>query len=94
MEKTRITYILSSINLLYRKAGGGFFFNRVGGVLAVSRAIGDHVLRDQGVIANPFINKLELRLIHKWIIVASDGLWDVMTENVNNLMNSFLKDVL
>ena len=58
------------------------FGDRVGGVLAVSRAFGDHSLSDQGVICSPYINRVELRLIHKWVVVASDGLWDVVAPKV------------
>lgn len=56
--------------------------DRVGGVLAVSRAFGDHALTIDGVICTPFIQRIELRVIHKWLVVASDGLWDVIDENV------------
>jgi serine/threonine protein phosphatase PrpC len=26
------------------------------------------------------VEKIELRMIHKWLVVASDGLWDVLSE--------------
>jgi hypothetical protein len=35
--------------------------NRVGGVLAVTRAFGDHMLRDSGLTAVPYINKITLK---------------------------------
>jgi protein phosphatase 1L len=58
-------------------------YNRVGGVLAVTRALGDFSLKSFGVTSTPFLKSLEIRIIHKYIVVASDGLWDVVSENVN-----------
>lgn len=54
---------------------------RVGG-LAVSRALGDHFLKqmNQGVIGEPYIcQPIQLTEEDTILIVASDGLWDVMT---------------
>ncbi|KAL4461194.1 hypothetical protein ABPG72_011759 [Tetrahymena utriculariae] len=61
-----------------KKAGGSVIYDRVAGVLAVSRAFGDHSLRNFGVIAQPDVTRIELRMIHKYLVVASDGLWDVV----------------
>ncbi|EAS03169.2 protein phosphatase 2C containing protein (macronuclear) [Tetrahymena thermophila SB210] len=61
-----------------KKAGGSVIYDRVAGVLAVSRAFGDHSLRNFGVIAQPDVTRMELRMIHKYLVVASDGLWDVV----------------
>jgi serine/threonine protein phosphatase PrpC len=61
---------------------GIMFADRLGGVLAVTRAFGDHSLSDQGLVCTPFVTRIELRVIHKWLIVASDGLWDVISPNV------------
>jgi len=63
-----------------KKDGGNIFFNRVQGLLAVSRAFGDHSLKDKGVSAVPYIERIELRLIDKYLVVATDGLWDVMED--------------
>jgi serine/threonine protein phosphatase PrpC len=52
----------------------------VEGQLAVSRAFGDHCLKDKGVIANPYIEKVELRLIDKYLVMGSDGLWDSLED--------------
>lgn len=54
------------------------FENRVGGTLAITRAFGDHSLKKDGVIAKPFINKLVLRPCDKFLVIASDGVWDVL----------------
>lgn len=67
---------------ILRKAGGQVIYDRVAGVLAVSRAFGDHSLRQFGVIATPEVLRMELRVIHKYIVIASDGLWDVVSPKV------------
>jgi len=54
---------------------------RVGG-LAVSRALGDHFLKKErlGVISEPFISPaIALESTDTTFVLASDGLWDVMT---------------
>lgn len=63
-----------------RRAGGAVFRGRVDGQLAVSRAIGDHSLKRSGVSAQPHQQHLPLTKDHKFMIVACDGLWDVMTD--------------
>ncbi|KAL9359087.1 hypothetical protein Peur_047210 [Populus x canadensis] len=50
---------------------------RVGGVLAVSRAFGDKLLKPY-VVAEPEIQEEEIDGV-EFIIVASDGLWNVLT---------------
>jgi serine/threonine protein phosphatase PrpC len=50
--------------------------NRLAGILAVTRAFGDVSLKPHGLISKPDIKKIPLRLHHKYVIVASDGLWD------------------
>ncbi|KAK9807905.1 hypothetical protein WJX72_012508 [[Myrmecia] bisecta] len=64
------------------EAAGGqiLFWNgvRVMGVLAVSRAIGDHCLRPF-VIAQPEVTILGRRADDELLLLASDGLWDVLT---------------
>jgi serine/threonine protein phosphatase PrpC len=63
-----------------KEAGGSVIYGRVGGALAVSRAFGDYGLKDFGVIVTPHVTKTELRVIHKFIVVATDGLWDVVSD--------------
>ncbi len=80
-EKARVLWVKRLFKRFsISKAGGAILYDRVGGVLSVSRAFGDHSLRNQGVICNPSVSRIELRMIHKWLVVASDGLWDVMSE--------------
>ncbi|KAG2427719.1 hypothetical protein HYH02_014550 [Chlamydomonas schloesseri] len=60
------------------QAGGYVWWDRVMGELAVSRAIGDHCLRPF-VIAEPEITSVLRRPEDTLLIMASDGLWDVFT---------------
>lgn len=53
--------------------------NRLGGVLAVTRAFGDITLKNYGLISRPDIKKIPLRLHHRYVIVATDGLWDYVS---------------
>lgn len=52
---------------------------RVNGVLAVSRAIGDVNLKDV-VIAMPDVSSFHLMGNEEFVILATDGLWDVMSD--------------
>jgi serine/threonine protein phosphatase PrpC len=62
------------------KAGGYFANNmRVCGGLAVTRAFGDASFKRSGVIAAPYQQTLRLNPRHKFLILACDGVWDVMT---------------
>ncbi|CAI9287169.1 unnamed protein product [Lactuca saligna] len=53
---------------------------RVGGVLAVSRAFGDRLLK-QFVVADPEIEEEKIDESLEFLILASDGLWDVVTND-------------
>ncbi|XP_044976370.1 probable protein phosphatase 2C 7 isoform X1 [Hordeum vulgare subsp. vulgare] len=60
-------------------AGGVVTFSgtwRVGGVLAMSRAFGDRLLK-RFVVAEPEIQEIDDEL--EYLILASDGLWDVVS---------------
>lgn len=50
---------------------------RVGGVLAMSRAFGNRMLK-QFVVAEPEIQDLEIDVEFELLVLASDGLWDVV----------------
>lgn len=61
---------------------------RVGGILAVSRAFGDKLLRPY-VVADPEIQEEEVEGVD-FIIIASDGLWDVISnEEAVSLVQNF-----
>ncbi|KAG8367197.1 hypothetical protein BUALT_Bualt16G0047600 [Buddleja alternifolia] len=66
------------------EAAGGKVINwdgyRVSGVLAVSRSIGDRYLRPY-VVADPEIMFVPRMKEDECLILASDGLWDVMTND-------------
>lgn len=56
-------------------------------MLAVTRAFGDFSLKKMGLTATPEVTKVEIRLPHKFLIVASDGLWDFVPINkIQNLV--------
>jgi len=65
------------------KPGGFLFKRRVLGVLAITRSLGDHVLK-QFVIAHPAVQERQLELQNEeeptFLVIACDGLWDVMTD--------------
>ena len=50
---------------------------RVSGTLAVTRALGDLSLKNEGVINIPDVFEFEINQDTKYLIIASDGLWDV-----------------
>ena len=64
-----------------KKSGGIIFNNRVFGKLMLSRSFGDKEMKKHGVISEPdlFIKKITEE--DKFIIIASDGVWDTVTEN-------------
>ncbi|KAL6069550.1 PPM-type phosphatase domain-containing protein [Balamuthia mandrillaris] len=53
---------------------------RVFGTLGVSRAMGDLALQGYGVTADPYINVLPVDLSLQFVILACDGVWDVMSD--------------
>ncbi|KAL5699663.1 protein-serine/threonine phosphatase [Ranunculus cassubicifolius] len=58
---------------------------RVGGVLAVSRAFGDRLLK-QYVVADPEIQEEVIDSSLEFLILASDGLWDVVTNEAVSMI--------
>ena len=60
-------------------SGGWGSMNRVHGVLAVSRALGDHAMK-QSVISEPHFWQDDLGAQDAFVIIACDGLWDVCTD--------------
>jgi protein phosphatase 1L len=50
--------------------------------LAVTRAFGDKKHRPSGLIAVPEIKKYQIKANDKYLVLASDGFWDVLTENL------------
>ena len=63
--------------------------------LAVSRVIGDVQMKEPRklVVANPEINCFELTPDDEFLLMASDGLFDVMDDqNVVNVVSQHLKE--
>ncbi|WFD39454.1 protein-serine/threonine phosphatase [Malassezia japonica] len=59
---------------------GGFLLNnRVNGVLAVTRSLGDFSMKEF-VVGSPFTTSIELEEGDTFLIVACDGLWDVISD--------------
>uniref|UniRef100_A0A183ELS0 protein-serine/threonine phosphatase n=1 Tax=Gongylonema pulchrum TaxID=637853 RepID=A0A183ELS0_9BILA len=80
-------------------AGGWVEFNRVNGNLALSRALGDFAFKkndqkppeEQIVTACPDVTVRDLTYNHEFIILACDGIWDVMS---NQEVVEFCRDRL
>jgi protein phosphatase PTC1 len=69
-----------------RSSGGIVFSGRVFGQLVLTRALGDHALKKYGVIATPFVSKTAIEEKHRYCVIASDGVWDVINnEELFNL---------
>eukprot|EP01132_Coremiostelium_polycephalum_P009922 gene9922-12167_t len=61
------------------EAGGFVVNNRVIGLLAVTRSLGDHSMKDY-VIGDPYQRQVKLDETHSHLILACDGLWDVISD--------------
>lgn len=61
------------------KAGGLIMKSRVNGMLAVTRSLGDKFF-DSLVIGNPFTTSVEITDQDQFLILACDGLWDVIDD--------------
>ncbi|XP_029049618.1 probable protein phosphatase 2C T23F11.1 [Osmia bicornis bicornis] len=68
-------------------AGGWVEFNRVNGLLSLSRALGDFTFKrnerkspqEQIVTAFPEVQKFQITEDWEFVVLACDGIWDVMT---------------
>lgn len=68
---------------------------RVGGILAVSRALGDKDIKKQakGISAEPSIITCPLKQTHQALIMACDGVWDVISnEEAAQIVHQALHD--
>lgn len=63
-----------------QEAGGFVIMNRVNGMLAVTRALGDLTMKDH-VTCEPFVSTTDLQEGDTHLIVACDGVWDVMEDD-------------
>jgi len=60
-------------------AGGFVVLNRVNGILAVTRSLGDHAMKEY-VVGEPYLTTITLEPTDTHLILACDGLWDVTTD--------------
>lgn len=60
---------------------------RVG--LAVSRSIGDFIVKGIGVSAEPEVNQYSLHLSDRFVIMASDGVWEFLSSQVLLIFREF-----
>ena len=61
------------------QAGGLIMKSRVNGMLAVTRSLGDKFF-DSLVVGSPFTTSVEITYEDKFLILACDGLWDVIDD--------------
>jgi len=60
--------------------GGGFIIHgRVNGQIIITRSLGDHLMKEF-IIGDPFTYHEKLTDKDTWLIVACDGLWDVVED--------------
>jgi len=63
--------------------------------LAMSRSIGDHVVNDVGVIAEPVVTKYELKEEDSFLVIATDGVWEFLSsQEVVDMVNHDLRQGL
>lgn len=61
-------------------AGGAFIRDgRVNGMIGITRALGDHTMK-QWIISTPHVTVLELQSTDEFLILACDGVWDVVKD--------------
>ena len=58
--------------------GGKVIDERLNGILAVSRGIGDFDMKNTGLSCEPFVYKTLIDETTEYCVIASDGIWDVM----------------
>ena len=61
------------------KEGGTIIDDRLGGILAVSRGLGDFDLKSKGLTCEPHITKKLIDHNTNYCVLASDGVWDVLS---------------
>jgi len=77
--------------LRVQKEGGFISRGRVGGVLAVSRALGDHSLKSSGVTWRPSVS-VRNATNDIALVIASDGLWDTLEDSdVRGIVNQCMR---
>jgi protein phosphatase PTC1 len=59
--------------------GGFVAYNRVNGILSVTRALGDHAMKEW-VVCDPYYTEIALTPKDEFVILACDGVWDVLSD--------------
>ena len=67
-----------------KQNGGEIFNKRVFGSLSLTRCFGDFDFKAYGVTAKPTISKKKIGKEENFLIIASDGVWDVIHEEELN----------
>ena len=62
------------------RQGGVIFNERIYGTLMLTRSFGDWGVKKYGVVVEPHIIKIELNEDDLYLLIASDGLWDVIKD--------------
>eukprot|EP00211_Chloroparvula_japonica_P005422 CAMPEP_0119120172 /NCGR_PEP_ID=MMETSP1310-20130426/1332_1 /TAXON_ID=464262 /ORGANISM="Genus nov. species nov., Strain RCC2339" /LENGTH=355 /DNA_ID=CAMNT_0007109639 /DNA_START=98 /DNA_END=1165 /DNA_ORIENTATION=+ len=62
-----------------RSAGGFVVMNRVNGILAVARSLGDRTMKEY-VTGEPYTTEVVLQEKDSHLIVACDGVWDILED--------------
>ena len=69
------------------KEGGKIIDDRINGILAVSRGFGDFDLKNKGLICEPHIVKKLIDSNLNYCVIASDGVWDILSpEDVSKII--------
>ena len=61
------------------KEGGQIVDERLGGILVVTRGLGDLDLKNKGLSAEPSVAKILINHNYDYCVIASDGVWDVLS---------------
>ncbi|CAH6719248.1 protein phosphatase 2C homolog 1 [[Candida] jaroonii] len=69
---------INEINRI-RDSGGLILKNRVNGILAVTRSLGDSYMKEL-VVGTPFTTSTEIYDTDEFMILACDGVWDVISD--------------
>ena len=70
--------------------GGIVFGGRVYGSLMLARSFGDWQLKSYGVSCEPHITRINITDKDKFVIVATDGIWDIFKdEDVLDISKKF-----
>ena len=76
-------------------SGGTVVNNRVKGSLMLTRSFGDKDMKKYGVICEPYFFCKKIKEYDRFIIIASDGLWDVISESdISEFVNIYENKIL